>query len=109
MNVCCPHCHALHWIGERTASSTSAQPEFETCCAHGKVSLPLLSVPPMPLYDFFVNDTNAAKEFRENITQYNAALALTSLGVDIDHVSVAGESTVLIHQLLSSVELDMAR
>jgi hypothetical protein len=54
------------------------------CCAHGKVSLLFLSVPPMPLYDLFVNDTNAAKEFRENIAQYNAVLAFTSLGVDID-------------------------
>jgi hypothetical protein len=89
MDVCCPHCDALHWVGECTTSSTSARPEFQMCCAHRKVSLAPLSVPPTPLCDLFINDTNAAKEFRENIAQYNAALAFTSLGVNIDH-SIVG-------------------
>ena len=89
MNVSCPYCNALHWSGESTVSSRSRRPEFETCCAHGKISLPLLSVPPPPLYNFFIDDSNAGKDFRKNITQYNAALAFTSLGVDIDH-SVVG-------------------
>lgn len=85
MDIRCPDCHALHWLAESTLSSRPQRPEFEACCAHGKITLPLLSVPPLPLYDLYVNDTNNAKEFRENITQYNAALAFTSLGVNIDH------------------------
>ena len=52
----------------------------------------------MPLYNLFVNATNAAKEFRENIAQYNAALAFTSLGVDIDRSVVGrGPSVFRIH------------
>ena len=89
MDVECPHCHALHWVEERTSSSRVHRPEFEMCCDHGKIKLPLLSVPPRPLYDLFVLDTNEGREFRRNIVQYNAAFAFTSLGVDIDH-SIVG-------------------
>jgi len=59
MDVTCPHCNALHWLGESTVSSRSSRAEFETCCAHGKISLPLLSVPPRPLCNLFVDESNA--------------------------------------------------
>jgi hypothetical protein len=89
MNIACPFCKALHWHDERVTSSRVNHPEFKACCAHGKVRLPALRVPPPALYNFFVADTQEAKNFRSNIVQYNAALAFTSLGVNVDH-SVVG-------------------
>ena len=53
MNIGCPFCDALHWIDERVLSSRVGHPEFQTCCAHGKVKLSALQVPPAPLYDLF--------------------------------------------------------
>jgi hypothetical protein len=89
MNICCPFCNALHWLDERVSSSKIGSPEFGMCCAHGKVKLPSLRVPPFPLYNLFTGDSHEAKEFRTNIVQYNAALAFTSLGVNVDH-SIVG-------------------
>ena len=89
MNILCPFCDALHWQDERVSSSTINCPQFGMCCGHGKVKLPSLRVPPSPLYNLFTADTFQAKEFRTNITQYNAALAFTSLGVKVDH-SIVG-------------------
>lgn len=89
MNIRCPYCDALHWMDERVSSSRIGHPEFGMCCGHGKVKLPPLRVPPLPLYNLFTSDTFQAKEFRTNIVQYNAALAFTSLGVKVDH-SIAG-------------------
>ena len=84
MNIQCPYCHALHWIDEKVSSSRVDHPEFQMCCAHGKVMLPPLRNPPAPLYDLFSSNTRDAKEFRTNIVQYNAAFAFTSLGVKTD-------------------------
>jgi hypothetical protein len=85
MNIHCPYCDALHWLDERVSSSRVGRPEFQTCCAHGKIKLSPLRTPPAPLYDLFTGDTHEAKEFRSNIVQYNAAFAFTSLGVKVDH------------------------
>jgi hypothetical protein len=89
MNICCPHCDALHWSDEQVSSSRVGHPEFRMCCAHGKIKLRLLWIPPTPLYNLFTGDYDDAKEFRSNIVQYNAALAFTSLGVKVDE-SVVG-------------------
>ena len=89
MDIKCPFCNALHWRDERVSSSRINHPEFETCCAHGKVKLPPLHVPPPALYDLFVGQHVEAKNFRTEIVQYNAALAFTSLGVKVDH-SIVG-------------------
>jgi hypothetical protein len=89
MNICCPFCGAFHWIDERVSSSTVSHPQFGMCCGHGKVELPSLRVPPLPLYNLFTGATAQSKEFRTNIVRYNAALAFTSLGVKVDD-SIAG-------------------
>lgn len=54
------------------------------CCDHGQVVLPSPPPPPQFLRHLLVDDTPQANEFRANIRRYNAALAFTSLGVDID-------------------------
>ena len=46
--------------------------------------LPPLCVPPLALFNLFTESTPAAKEFRKNMVQYNAALAFTSMGVHMD-------------------------
>ena len=85
MNIQCSFCGALHWNDEHLASSRVGHPQFGMCCGHGKVTLPSLRVPPLPLYNLFTGDTPQGKEFRSNIVQYNAALAFTSLGANVDH------------------------
>jgi len=84
MNIECPFCKAFHWLDEHVSSSTIYHPEFKRCCQHGKVKLDALRVPPVALFNLFVDDTPAGREFRKNIVQYNSALAFTSLGVNID-------------------------
>lgn len=84
MDVKCHHCDALHWIGEKTARSSTVVPEFGLCCDHGQVQLPLLQPPPEPLLQLFERDDRQGNEFREHIWQYNIALSFTSLGVEED-------------------------
>ena len=97
MNIQCRHCDALHWSDECVSSSRVGQPEFQTCCAHGKIMLPRLQTPPAPLYNLFTDNTHDAKEFRSNIVQYNAALAFTSLGVKVDQSLGQGPPVFRIH------------
>ncbi|KAJ3751878.1 hypothetical protein EV360DRAFT_10055, partial [Lentinula raphanica] len=77
MNILCPRCHAFHWKAERTSRSL-----FGSCCDSGKVDLPHLSTPPRAIQGLFTATDPEATEFRDNITQYNSALAFTSLGAD---------------------------
>ncbi|KAJ7437949.1 hypothetical protein FB451DRAFT_1060666, partial [Mycena latifolia] len=85
MDVACDHCGALHWRAEAVSSkSTAARSEFGMCCNHGKVDLPELPEPPQQLKRLLVAADTQATEFRTHITQYNAALAFTSLGVNDD-------------------------
>ena len=85
MNVKCPSCGALHFAGERVSGSSKKNPRFQTCCADGKVQLPLLQPPPEPLRNLLTSNSRAAIRFREDIWKYNRALSFTSLGVHEDH------------------------
>ncbi|KAJ7447432.1 hypothetical protein FB451DRAFT_941263, partial [Mycena latifolia] len=57
---------------------------YGMCCNHGKVSLNRLETPPEPLHRLLVGADAEARDFRAHITQYNTALAFTSLGVNDD-------------------------
>jgi len=48
MTTMCGKCGALHFLEERAASSSCANPQFTLCCAQGKVTLPPLAPPPKP-------------------------------------------------------------
>jgi hypothetical protein len=83
---------------ERLAQSSERSPKFGMCCKSGKISWPAMSDPPEPLRSLLdgtnqsnrmssaslSSDSLEAKEFRENIRNYNNAFAFSSLGVKID-------------------------
>jgi len=87
MDRTCRKCGALHWFSERVqkTGSTIANPLFGMCCGDGTIRLPPLPPPPNELRCLFSASTEEAKQFRENIRQYNSALAFTSLGAQIDN------------------------
>ena len=71
-------------MAEKTSKSSKANPAFGQCCNHGKVQLPPIREPPEALRALFVGNDPQAREFRDNIRQYNMALAFTSVGVTED-------------------------
>ena len=92
MDRACTKCGALHWLKERTtaAGGSDSHPLFSLCCGNGSVQLPAIPPPPPQLAYFFSEFTPEAKRFRDNIRQYNSALAFTSLGVKVDSTINAG-------------------
>jgi hypothetical protein len=85
MSIECSHCHALHWKAESLSSSTLANIEFGMCCYQGKIALPPLDPPPHDLYQYLIGQDPVAKEFRDRIRTYNYALAMTSVGREVNY------------------------
>ncbi|GBE87832.1 hypothetical protein SCP_1200570 [Sparassis crispa] len=85
MDIVCSRCNALRWHAERVASKSTANfSAFITCCNQGQVRLLVSDPPPEFISNLFTStDDPQAQEFQENIRQYNAALAFTSLGVQL--------------------------
>ncbi|KAF9780646.1 hypothetical protein BJ322DRAFT_1011832, partial [Thelephora terrestris] len=74
-----------------TASGSSdSHPLFSMCCGNANIRLPAIAPPPPQLLYFFIESTPEAQRFLDNIRQYNAALAFTSLGVKVDNTVNAG-------------------
>ncbi len=84
MTTMCGKCDALHFLEERVASSSCANPQFTLCCAQGKVTLPPLVPPPEPLRQLLTCNEMDAKDFRQHIRSYNNVLAFTSVGANLD-------------------------
>ena len=102
MDQICVECGALHWLMERSTApgSSNARPLFSMCCGNGDIRLPAIAPPPAQLSYFFTEPTSEAQRFRENIRQYNTALAFTSLGVKVDdtvNTGGGGPPTFRIH------------
>ena len=72
MNIQCQNCQALCFPREAL-----------NCCHNGKVSLPPLSPYPQEMQDLLTKNNSQARNFRENICQYNSAMAFASFGVNI--------------------------
>jgi hypothetical protein len=83
MNIPCSRCHALHWAAEQVRHESLGL-GFGICCDHGMVRLPSFPDPPAELRELLDGTDPASREFREKIRRYNAALAFTSLGVEVD-------------------------
>lgn len=101
MNNPCSHCHTVHWLDERLSDSSKTKTQFGTCCLSGKAMLPPKQQPPDALKSLFDGTGPRAREFRENIRQYNATLVFTSLGVDIVGADVASYKVYIIIKLES--------
>jgi hypothetical protein len=89
MNVVCVHCGALHWLSERLEQSSVSSPVFSSCCHHNK-DLDPLPQPSQRYTDLFTSDSADAKQFRDNIQQYNNALAFTSFTTNMANVNAGG-------------------
>jgi len=101
MTTVCGKCGALHFLEERVALSSCANPQFTLCCAQGKVTLPPLAPPPEPLKWLLTGKETDAKDFRQHIRSYNSALAFTSVGANLDtSVAQPGNYTYHLHSEL---------
>jgi hypothetical protein len=83
MDQTCARCQALHWKCEEIRHPDLGL-GYGSCCDHGMVRLPPLPAPPPALQALFDGSDPCSRHFKDNIRQYNAALAFTSLGVQVD-------------------------
>jgi len=60
-------------------------PKFGICCLQGQIQLPLFQPLTGILHNYLTRDDHSSREFHNNIQQYNAAFAMTSVGVKIDN------------------------
>jgi len=56
------------------------------CCLQGQIQLPPLQPLTGIFHNYLTGDNYSSREFRNNIQQYNAAFAMTSVGVKIDNL-----------------------
>ncbi|CAF1924320.1 unnamed protein product, partial [Brassica napus] len=82
----CPSCGALVWQSESTGRDPRTKElRFTICCNQGEIKLPPMRQPP-PVLEKLLQ----CKQFRETIRVYNALLAFTSIGANIDYSVVFG-------------------
>ncbi|KAF2355421.1 hypothetical protein FHG87_013825 [Trinorchestia longiramus] len=72
MNVICRFCSAYRFQGE-----------LLNCCHNGKVHLPSLQECPLLLRRLLECDNHEARNYRDNIRNYNAAFSFASFGADV--------------------------
>ena len=83
--VICSHCHALHFDCEKLRSSLVSLPKFGMCYLQEQIQLPPFRPLTGILHNYLTGDDYSSREFHNNIRQYNAAFAMTSVGVKIDN------------------------
>lgn len=98
MNVVCPSCHALHWLGERVGG-TAAAPTFQSCCKKGDVVLPAIKRAPPYLQYLLESLDTVARQFRTNIREYNGALTFTSVKYTADNRPAAQNGGITCFQI----------
>ncbi|EGT32295.1 hypothetical protein CAEBREN_24730 [Caenorhabditis brenneri] len=91
MSIQCSSCKALHYQDELPQSK-----EFNTCCRHGLVDLPMFENFPQELQDLYVGSTPEATEFRKNLRSYNNSLAMGCTKAKLD-VPKGGPYSFRIH------------
>ena len=105
MNVFCQFCSVLHLLQERVYSSSVRNPSFESCCKQGAIVLDA----PRNIPEFISNLFHAAdllsKHFRDNVWQYNSALAFTLLKCTPDtRLPAGGIQNFQIHRELYYIQ-----
>jgi len=83
--VICPHCHALYFDYKKLRSSLVNLPSFGMCCLQRQIQLSPLQLLTGILHNYLTRNDYSSREFCNNIWQYNAAFAMTSVGVKIDN------------------------
>ena len=73
----CPHCNALYFKAEKNSTGC-----YTLCCSAGKIRVPLGDMPD-EMIELFTGRDDLAKNFRENIRQYNNAMSFVSFGAKI--------------------------
>ncbi len=79
MSAKCKECDAYMFEIEKHDKFNA----YSLCCNYGKVKILPIKPPPIDLQELFTEPDTKAKEFRKNIRQYNSALALASVGIDL--------------------------
>jgi len=85
LSVICSHYYALHFDCEKLTSSRVNYPKFGICCLQEQIQLPPFQPLTGILQNYLTRDDYSSREFHNNIQQYNAAFAMTSVGVKIDN------------------------
>ena len=86
MTIICPHCHALYFDYKKLTFSRVNYPKFGMCYLQGQIQLPSLQPLTGILHNYLTGDDYLSREFHNNIQQYNAAFAMTSVEVKIDNL-----------------------
>jgi hypothetical protein len=86
----CPKCGASHFYGERLVKSSRIHPKYGVCCLSGQIVLDDFKQAPAPLQLLLTDASPEARNFRENIRQYNAAFAFTSTSCTINESLLQG-------------------
>jgi len=86
LSVICSHCHALHFDCEKLTSLRVTHPKFGIYCLQGQIQLPSLQLLTGILHNYLTGNDYSSREFCNNIRQYNAVFAMTSVGVKINNI-----------------------
>jgi len=96
LTIICPHCHALHFDCEKLTSSRVNYPKFGMCCLQEQIQLPLFQPLTGILHNYLTGNDYPSREFRNNIRQYNAAFAMTSVGVKSTTQSLGNQVPIVL-------------
>jgi hypothetical protein len=78
MNIDCSECKSCMWLAERVGG-TIQNPKFGLCCLSGKIKIPLLRDPPLPLATLLTEQTPQSKYFHNNIRHFNNAMSMATM------------------------------
>ncbi|PIC11539.1 hypothetical protein B9Z55_029019 [Caenorhabditis nigoni] len=92
MSEQCSSCGALHFKGKQPQSK-----QFNTCCRHGLIQLPLFYNFPKELRDLFTSSISESVEFLKNIRTYNNSLAMGSIVAHVVTPKGGGPYTYRLH------------
>ena len=83
--IICSHYYALHFDCKKLTFSRVNHSKFGMCYLQVQIQLPPLQPLTGILHNYLTRDDYSSREFCNNIWQYNAAFAMTSVEVKIDN------------------------
>ncbi len=94
MDSVCRHCGAFHFKSEIVSGRND---EYKQCCHYGCVELPGFLPYPDEIKALLQGADMEGKNFRENIRNYNSAMAFASMGAQIAPPTSSGPYCFRIH------------